>query len=167
MIYAYNKDGTGSQGSGFVYNGYVITAKHVAEGTTKIDIFLDDNAYGVRGTIHYIDPVLDVAILKATTGKPSVTLGDSGELNEGEKIISITSPGGTQNLIDECINSGITQYDSGKFLTVSESSMDNGSSGGAIFNTRGEIVGIGCLGGGDGNLAIPVNDIKSILERIK
>lgn len=166
MVYAYTKTHQ-KQGSGFVYNGYVITAKHVVEGATRISIFTDDEKYGVTGVVHYTHPTLDLAVIKAYTNKPSVVLGDSDKLTEGQKLISITSPNGTMNSIDECLFSGLGDYDKGKFITISESEMASGSSGGATFNPDGEVVAITTNGIGASHLAIPINSIKSILENLK
>jgi len=166
MIYAYTKT-VQRQGSGFVYNGYVITAKHVVDGASKIDVFTDDEKYSVRGIVHYTHPTLDLAVVRAYTNKPSVTLGDSDKLKEGQKLISITSPRGNQNIIDECLFSGIYQYDKGTYLSVSETEMDSGSSGGAIFNLEGEVIAI-TIGGQKGvDQAIPINSIKDILGNLK
>ena len=90
MIYAY-KDNKVIQGSGWVYNGYIVTAKHVVNEANKVDIFLDDSLYSVNGIVHFVDSELDVAVIKANVGLPSVILGDSDELTEGEKLVSITS----------------------------------------------------------------------------
>jgi hypothetical protein len=163
MIYAYLPNGIISQGSGWVYNGYVITAKHVVNGAEKIDIFLDDSMYGVSGIIHYMDKTLDVAVIKSDTKLPSAILGDSNKLKEGQKLVSITSPQGTQNMIDECVNSGLGKYEDYTYLTVSENTIDGGSSGGAVFDYNGEMAAMVVKR----NLAIPINDIKPILEKLK
>ena len=174
MIYAYLPDGSASQGSGWVYNGYVITAKHVVEGAEKIDIFTDGELYGVSGTVYYSDLKLDVAIIRTDTGKPSVTLGDSDKLTEGQKLVAITSPKGVMNVIDECINSGISDVDTEKFLMISEGNLIAGASGGAVFNFEGNIIAMmnssnegGSYAGSAGSYAIPINDIKSILKKLK
>jgi S1-C subfamily serine protease len=166
MVYAYTKTHQ-KQGSGFVYNGYVITAKHVVEGATRIDVYTDDELYGTRGVVHYKHPTLDVAVIKANTKKPSVVLGDSDKLTEGQKLISITSPRGNQNIIDECLFSGIAKYDKGVYFSISESEMDSGSSGGAIFGLGGETVALNMQGQKGINQAIPINEIKPILEALK
>jgi S1-C subfamily serine protease len=163
MIYAYSQVPGGTkqtQGSGFAYNGYIVTARHVVEGPETINISVDDARYATVGLIHYIDKTHDLAILKVGAKVPSVTLGDSEALKDGEKLISITSPGGMQNSIDECVNSGKTWYDSKRYLTVSESAMDGGSSGGAVFNAKGELVGMSSNGEGESHTAILINDIK-------
>lgn len=163
MIYAYGAKTF--QGSGFVYNGYIVTAKHVIEGATKIDVFLDDSLYGVPGTVHYIDPKLDVAIIKADIDLPSVTLGDSDKLIEGEKLVSITSPNRHLNAIDECIYNGPYEDETGKSMYVSESGTDGGSSGGAIFNANGEIVAMLVAGAAEIDEGIPINDLKHLLSK--
>jgi S1-C subfamily serine protease len=167
MIYAYLPSGAVSQGSGWAYNGYIVTAKHVIEGATKIDIFTDDSLYGVPGTIVPIETNLDVAILKANIDLPSVTLGDSDKLIEGEKLVSITSPKGHQNAIDECVYNGPYVDASGAFVSVTESNMDNGSSGGPIFDYNNGMAAMIIEGNLEINRCIPINDIKPILITVK
>ena len=166
MIYVYRKDGVYA-GSGWVYNDYIITVKHVIKDATKINVFDGNSKYGVTGTVHYVDPKLDIAVLKINAKLPSVTLGDSEKLNEGERLVGITSPAGMQNTIDECVYSGKVYTSSNVIMGISETSMVGGSSGGAIFNYDSEIVGM-AIAGTDGEIgAIPINDIKPILDKLK
>ncbi len=164
MIYAYMKNGTISQGSGFAYNGYIITAKHVIEGSNKVVFFKDGGGYSNGATIYHADNHHDLAILKPSTSVPSVVLGDSDKLKDGNKVVAITSPLGVKNCIDEGIYSGKNQYTTWTSLTITETGMDNGSSGGAIFNVNGELVGIVCEGEGNNMEAIPINNIIRTLE---
>ena len=167
MIYVYQDDKQIGQGSGWAYNGYIITAKHVADAGNRYTIFTDDSEYGVSAARVPISTSLDVAVLKADIKLPSVKLGDSDKLREGQKLVSITSPKGIQNAIDECINSGFAYVDTGKYLTTSESIMNSGSSGGAVFDSSSGVVAMAIEGQGDVNYAIPINDIKVILEKLK
>jgi S1-C subfamily serine protease len=160
MIYFYNKDGTISQGSGWVYNGYIVTAKHGLKDYKRIEIFTDDTSNPRTANVHYVDDKLDLAILKASFILPSLKLGDSDKLIEGERIVAITSPNGTQNMIDECLYSGNGWYDKQLYMTISEHSMQGGSSGGAVFNYDSEVIGMMVKE----NLAIPIKLIKPILE---
>jgi serine protease Do len=165
MIYAHMKDGSIEQGSGWAYNGYIVTAKHVVEGAAKVIVFLDNLSGGIPSDIEYIDDNYDVAVLKIGRDIPSVKLGDSSKLKEGEKLIAITSPAGNKNSIDECVYSGMAVYGAYSYLTVSESEMIGGSSGGAIFNSNSELIGMNVEGSKGVNGAIPINTIKSILEK--
>lgn len=166
MIYAYKGDYR-YQGSGFVYKGYVVTAKHVVDGAEKIDLFFDDSIYSTKGTAVPIETDLDIAVLKVYTTIPSVVLGDSDKLKEGQKLVSITSPKGSKNIIDECVYSGIV-YDYGQyFLNLSDTFMTSGSSGGAVFNYDSKVLGVMSMGAEGTMSAIPINDIKPILEKLK
>ena len=166
MIYAYLPDGSALQGSGWVYDDYVITAKHLVEGATKVDIFTDDSPNGVAGGIEYIDLALDVAILRSARTLPSLTLGDSDALKEGEKLVSITSPEGAKNVVEECTFAGKLVTETQDELNISDTVIQGGSSGGAIFNYKSEIIGM-AYGGYDRFAgAIPINKIKPILQKL-
>ena len=166
MIYAYKGDII-NQGSGWVYNGYVITAKHVVDGYKKIEVYTDDTDNPRTATIEYIDTNLDMAILKAPIALPSLTLGDYNKLTEGEKLVSITSPMMTKNAIDECVYSGTVRTPEGTFLVITESNMGGGSSGGAVLDYNSKIIGMVKSGDSGGHHVIRINDIKPILENLK
>jgi S1-C subfamily serine protease len=167
MIYSYNKDGSIEQGSGWAYNGYVVTAKHVVDDAERIDIFTDDYVYGVAGGIEYTDPKLDVAVLRVGKTLPSLKLGDSDALKEGEKLVSITSPLQSKNVVEECTFAGKLQTETQDDLNISDTVIDGGSSGGAIFNYDSKIIGM-VYGGHKGlSAAIPINKLKPILNKIK
>jgi hypothetical protein len=164
MIYAY-KDDMRYQGSGFIYNGYVITAKHVVDGAKTIDVFLDDSIYSISASTVPIETDLDIAVLKAYTTNPSVVLGDSDKLIEGQKLVSITSPKDAKNTIEGCLYSSMLESK----LIISDTIMTGGSSGGAIFNLKGELIGVqrSLITDTKIVLATPINDIKPILEKLK
>lgn len=100
-----------------------------------------------------------------------MVIGDSDKLVVGEKLISISSPKGIKNIIDECLFSGFKFLSNGNifsnYVCLSESIMNSGSSGGAIFNMKGELIAINQGGHTLENIdnAIPINDIKPLLER--
>lgn len=166
MIYVYKGNTLKGNASGFVYNGYVITARHVTDAGNKYTIFYDDKLYGVSATLVDIDTDLDISALSIDVDLPSVTLGDSDKLREGQKIIAITSPSGVKNAIDECLYHGTT-YTGGRYhIGISDSRMDVGSSGGAAFDADGNLVGMVTKGYEATHAAIPVNEIKPILEQL-
>ena len=167
MIYTYNKDGSIEQGSGWAYNGYIVTAKHLVDGASKIEIFTDDYKYAVAGGIEYIDLTLDVAILRVGKTLPSVTLGDSDALIEGEKLVSITSPEGAMNMIDECLYSGKVITETEDHIALTDTLIQGGSSGGAVFCYDSKLMGMVFIGNDGFAGAIPINKIKPILEKLK
>ena len=166
MVYAHMPDGSTMQSSGWVYNKRIVTVKHGVVGAERIDVFLDGSSTGAKGYIHYMDDELDLAVLEFDRIADSVTLGDSGKLKDGEKVIGIVSPQGSQNMIDECIYSGTDFADGEYILNISESIIDPGASGGAIFNYDSELVGMVFKGGNTTGVAIPINEIKPILENL-
>jgi putative serine protease PepD len=166
MIYAYKGD-TINQGSGWVYNGYVITAKHVVEGYKKIKVYTDDTDNPRMAQIYYVDDKLDLAILKASIMLPSLALGDSDKLTEGEKLVTITSPKGAQNMVDECTYSGVVSTATEYYIALTDTLIQGGSSGGAVFNYNSEVIGMAFVGYDGFAGAIPINKIKPILENLK
>ena len=168
MIYVKRNGVDVARGSGFAYGDYIITAKHVTDAGDSFVVFPDGSNNGFYTSLVPVDSNLDVSVLKISKELPSVTLCNSDSLKEGEKLVSITSPKGVQNTIDECFYNGIANYGNGNYLQISESNTDNGSSGGAVFDTSGELVGMVIKGASVGNSAlIPINELKPILEQLK
>ena len=69
-------------------------------------------------------------------------------------------------MIDECLYSGMVFTDAGELMGISEENMIGGSSGGAIFNIDGELVAMNIRGNEGSNFAIPINDLKPILQKL-
>ena len=167
MIYVYKGGKAVMQGSGFVYNGYIVTAKHVTDAGNSYIVYTDDSVSGIPASLVDVETDLDVAVLSANIAIPSVVLGDSDRLREGQKLVSITSPAGVQNVVDQCIYTGEVYDSKGNYLGVSDTLMTGGSSGGAVFTEQGEIISMSCRGIDGVNNTIPINRIKPILEKLK
>ncbi len=169
MVYVYNNGTVVRMGSGFCYNGYIITAEHLMDDGDVYAIFPDEQVSGVYTYKVDVQTDLDIAVLTADIDLPSVTLGDSDKLREGQKLISITSPKGAQNIVDECLYSGKALVNGEFILGISDSSINVGSSGGAVFDMDGELIGVvrGGVEGVDVATAIPINMVKPILEQLK
>ena len=164
MIYAYQNDLHIKALMGI--KGYIITAEHVIRNADRIEVFPDDSVYGAYATVEYADPDIDFAVLKLDRdfGLPSVTLGDSDKLVEGQTLISITSPSGSKNFIDQCLFSGFKDDFGKRWVGISDTFMSGGSSGGAVFSVDGKIIGMARMGIDGIQSAIPINDIKPILQ---
>ncbi len=172
MINCYDRDGslytTGSAFAAFEENVFV-TNYHVLEGETFSATI--QNEFGETfdiSTIVAYDIAKDIAIIRAETGTGTapLQLGSSASLEKGEKVIAIGSPLGLINTISTGIYSGTVLESNQTFLQFS-AAISQGSSGGALFNNRGEVVGITSASYTNGqniNLAIPVEVIIEMWE---
>ena len=137
-----------SLGSGFIIDpdGYVVTNNHVIQEADEITVITHDNRR-LEAKLVGRDPKTDLAVLKVEAGGelPSVRFGDSDATRVGDWIIAIGNPFGlggtvTAGIISargRDINAG--PYDD--FLQT-DASINRGNSGGPMFNTNGEVIGI-------------------------
>lgn len=162
-------------GSGFFISldGIAVTNYHVIEGTTKAHITtIDGDRFNVSRVIGY-DENLDIAILKvektSLDGKtfsklPSITLGNSDDIRAGQNVYAIGSPVGLQNTISNGIVSNARQIVQGNEYIQITAAISHGSSGGALVNEYGEVLGITSAGRTDAEnigFAIPINLVKA------
>jgi len=156
------------QGSGVVINdkGYVVTNYHVLKDCERIEI-LHNNEIVPYVDIIGLDEDRDIVILKIEDKKfPAVTVGDSQNLNIGQRVYAIGSPLGFENTLSEGIISGLRSYEEygTNFIQIS-ASISTGSSGGAVVNDKGELIGISTLTLTEGqnlNFAIPIDAVLDI-----
>ena len=153
-ICAYNANGEGSSATGVIYSedGYIITNDHIYSkiSAPKFRIYMAD---GSEHTAEYVagDTVSDLAVLKIKEGsgfKPA-TLGNSDELYCGETVVALGRPGGasdatsitkgTVSMTDRRVS--ITSNYSSRMIQT-DSAINPGSSGGALVNMYGQVVGI-------------------------
>lgn len=166
VILTRNEKGeTIAQGSGVVISdeGIIVTNYHVFSGGEKITI---------RQGYNFIDKCIiigsdiskDILLIKSVGNNifPAIKLGDSDNLRVGQRVYAIGTPLGEENSMSEGIVSGIR--DKGKYIQIT-ASISPGSSGGAVVNQYGELIGISTmtlLEGQNINYAIPVNDILKV-----
>ncbi|SMB83509.1 MORN repeat-containing protein [Desulfonispora thiosulfatigenes DSM 11270] len=168
---AYNTHGDlFASGSGFIIedSGKIVTNYHVIKGATKIDvILLNGKKHTVTNILNY-DEYRDIAILKINADKlASVKLGDSGRVSSGDRVIAIGNPLGLPNTVSEGLISNSKRLFAGQMFLQTTAPLSKGSSGGALINNRGEVIGITSAFFSTGqniNLAIPINDIKPFLK---
>ncbi|TFL16005.1 trypsin-like peptidase domain-containing protein [Jannaschia formosa] len=135
-------------GSGFMISedGYIVTNNHVVEGASDVEILLNDGTTRdaeVVGT----DPATDIAVLQIadTTGIAVASWGDSDAMQPGAWTIAIGSPFGLGGTVTVGVLSatsrviGAGPYDA--FLQT-DASINSGNSGGPLFNTSGEVIGV-------------------------
>jgi Flp pilus assembly protein TadD len=166
-------DGKGrpvGQGSGFIVreDGAVVTNYHVISMAADIKIKLGMRVLDVEGVLH-ADPENDLAIVKMEgKGYPKVRIGDANKLRVGEKIYVIGSPQGLENTISEGILSGIREVDRERKILQMTASISPGSSGGPLFNSSGEVVGVATFLIAETqnlNFAMPINLVVAGLAK--
>jgi hypothetical protein len=145
-------------------SGKIFTNFHVVEGASKITVkFVDEKSYDVLSLYAY-DADRDVAVLKINgSGLPVVVFGNSSLLENGEEILTIGSPIGLENTISDGLISNRSRTLEGQVYLQISAPISPGSSGGALVNLYGEVVGITSaqfISGQNLNLAIPINEVK-------
>ncbi|MDP3057933.1 MAG: trypsin-like peptidase domain-containing protein, partial [bacterium] len=114
--------------------------------------------------------VRDIAILKiAGVGLPTVELGDSSSISNGDTILTIGNPLGLQNTISQGLISSTNRVINGlNFIQIS-APISPGSSGGVMVDYFGRVLGVtsaSFVSGQNLNLAIPINEVKPIIGQI-
>jgi len=139
-------------GSGFVIDarGYILTNFHVVEGAQSIEVVLGDQS---RYPAKFIgaDQRNDVALVKIDPkGKhlTALSLGDSGALQVGQKVLAIGNPFGFQSTLTTGVVSALgrtVQTSQTTFIDEAiqtDAAINRGNSGGPLINTHGEVIGI-------------------------
>src|SRR6185436_9600684 len=166
-----------SLGSGVIISadGYVVTNNHVVgENMTQIKVTLP-NKREVVGRLIGTDPATDIALLRLqVSGLPAVPWGDSSKLQIGEWVLAIGSPFQLSATVTAGIvsatgrtNVGFADYED---FIHTDAAINPGNAGGALVNTRGELVGINTgifsqSGGYQGiGFAVPSNLARHIID---
>lgn len=168
-------------GSGVIIStdGYIITNNHVVSDATKITVSTNDNRE-FEATIVGADPATDIALLKiAATDLQPIPFGDSESLKVGEWVLAIGNPFNLQSTVTAGIVSakGRSTAAKGDLQVTSfiqhDAAVNPGNSGGALVNTRGELVGINTMiysqtGNYAGySFAVPVSIASKVVSDIK
>jgi serine protease Do len=160
-------------GSGIVVGseGEILTNYHVIEGATSARVDFTDQKSYKTSTLLIKDEDRDLALLKIDASSlPALSLGDSSALNLGEAVVAIGSPLGFKNTLSSGVVSTPSRMVDGHDYIQISTPIDHGSSGGALFNRHGELVGVTTAlveSSAAINLAIPSNDVKTFLAKPK
>jgi serine protease Do len=166
-----------SLGSGFIISadGQILTNAHVVDGADSIVVKLADNSEKAAKVIG-LDKASDVALLKIeASGLQAVKLGDSSALEVGDWVLAIGSPFGLEHTATQGIVSALGRsLPDGNYVPFIQTdvAVNPGNSGGPLFNTSGEVVGINSQifsrsGGYMGlSFAIPVNVATNVARQL-
>lgn len=182
-IRVYNEAGQMSDASGVIYSkdGYIVTNDHIYSeiGAAKFKVFTFD---GTEYDAVYVagDTVSDLAVLKIENGKgfKVAEFGDSQQLINGESVVAIGRPNDATD--NSSITSGLISLTRRRVKTTSsytasliqtDSAINPGSSGGALVNMYGQVVGITSskLAGVEYDaigFAIPTKTMKRVVEQL-
>lgn len=172
-------------GSGFVISadGYILTNYHVIDEATTIKVaFVDGKTYDAK--LVGGEEENDIAVLKIeATGLTPVIIGDSDNLQVGEQVVAIGNPLGelTYSMTGGMVSAkdrSITMSDGTVMNMIqTDTAINNGNSGGPLFDMYGQVVGITSAKLSNSNasgeatieglgFAIPINDVKGMVEDI-
>jgi serine protease Do len=163
-------------GSGFIMSkdGYVVTNNHVIDKASDVEVILQ-NGDKYEAKIVGKDPKTDLAVLKFEPDQEiqEVHFGDSDNLRIGDWVIAIGNPFGLGYTVTAGIVSakgrslGLGAYDD---FIQTDASLNPGSSGGPLFNLKGEVVGVNTaiVARGQGiGFAIPIDMAEFVIEQLK
>ena len=164
-------------GSGFIIdeNGIVITNNHVIQSADDIIVRVDGDKE-FKAEVIGADPLSDIAVLKLDTKekfKP-VKFGDSDKARIGDWVIAIGNPFGLGGTVTSGIISarnrsiGLTRYED---YIQTDASINQGNSGGPLFNMDGDVIGINtAILGRSGSIgigfSIPSNSAKIVIDQL-
>ena len=164
------------EGSGFIVksDGVILTNAHVVRGAQEVVVKLTDRRE-FRAKVMGADPKTDIAVLKIDAKDlPTVTLAPAKQTPQvGEWVLAIGSPFGFENTVTAGVVSAVGRSlhdDSAVPFIQTDVAVNPGNSGGPLFNTRGEVIGINSQiysrsGGYQGlSFAIPI-DVAQHIER--
>ena len=166
-------------GSGFIIDskGIVVTNNHVIQGADDIIVSVN-GAKEYKAEVIGMDPYMDLAVLQIKTEEKfePVSFGDSDKARVGDWVVAIGNPFGFGGTVTSGIISsrnrdiGLTRYDD---FIQTDASINQGNSGGPLFNLDGEVIGIntaiiapgrsGSIGIG---FAIPSNSAAKVIDQL-
>ena len=169
-------------GSGVIISqdGYIVTNNHVVDGADKVEVTLNDKRSYVAEVIGK-DPTTDLALLKIKeTNLPYMSYGNSDDVKVGEWVLAVGNPFNLNSTVTAGIisakarNIGILGDDQSRGNAIesylqTDAAVNPGNSGGALVNTKGELIGINsAIASNTGSytgysFAIPVNMARKVV----
>jgi serine protease Do len=159
-------------------DGYILTNNHVVENADEIKVDLNDDRT-VTAKLVGTDKPSDLALIKIDAADlHPIALGNSDAVKVGDVVLALGNPLGVGQTVTMGIisakgrSTGVGDGDYEDFLQT-DAPINHGNSGGALVNTKGELVGINSqiLSSNDGNIgigfAIPANMAKNVMEQLR
>jgi Do/DeqQ family serine protease len=164
-------------GSGVIIStdGYIVTNNHVVDGADELLVTLNDNKeYSAR--IIGADATTDLALIKIDAKNlPAIVIANSDNAKVGEWVLAVGNPLGLNNTVTAGIVSAKarTMGQGVQSMIQTDAAINQGNSGGALVNTRGELIGINAMiysqtGSNIGyGFAIPTTIMNKVVDDLK
>lgn len=167
-------------GSGVIISpdGYIVTNNHVIANATNLEVTLNNNRTYTAKLIG-TDPATDIALIKIDGDEdfPFIPFGDSNNVKLGEWVLAVGNPFNLTSTVTAGIISAkardLNQFDGNpQAFLQTDAAVNRGNSGGALVNTRGELIGINTAitsetGSYVGySFAVPSNNARKVIEDI-
>ena len=153
-------EGGGAQGSGFFIssNGIGVSNYHVFKGGTRGKAYIktaDGNIYQVGDVLDYNENMdyIVFQVISENISFPAIQIAYS-QPSVGEDVFAIGNPKGLEHTLSKGI---VSSYRENDLYIQTTTEITHGSSGGALFNMRGEVVGITTAGYAEANLNFAIN----------
>ena len=165
-------------GSGVIIStdGYIVTNNHVVDGADELTVTLNENSKEYSARIIGADKTTDLALIKIDAKDlPAIVVANSDNVKVGEWVLAVGNPLGLNNTVTAGIVSAKARQmgDGVSSMIQTDAAINQGNSGGALVNTRGELIGINAMlysqtGSNIGyGFAIPTAIMNKVVEDIK
>lgn len=189
-IFYKNKSTATAAGSGIIISedGYILTNNHIVNSSStsyyyelgkanKVTVTLYNDSTKYDATIVGTDSQTDLAVIKIEKNElKAAELGDSDAVQVGEFAMAIGNPLGLADSVTagivSAVNREVSDQDGNSYVAIqTDASINSGNSGGALVNSKGQVIGVNTLKlsgtGVEGvGFAIPINSTKEIYEQL-
>lgn len=172
-----------SSGSGVIVSkdGYIVTNNHVIDNASEVDVILN-NKKTYKATVIGADPSTDLALIKIKAKSlPAIVLGNSDKVKVGQWVLAVGNPFNLESTVTAGIVSakgrnlnmlqrGQRNVSAIESFIQTDAAVNPGNSGGALINTKGELIGINtAIASPNGSFAgysfaVPVNIVKKVVK---
>ena len=163
-------------GSGVIISadGYIVTNNHVVDGADELTVTLNENSKEYSARIIGADKATDLALIKIDAKDlPAIVIANSDDVKVGEWVLAVGNPLGLNNTVTAGIVSAKARTMGQGVSSMTDAAINQGNSGGALVNTRGELIGINAMlysqtGSNIGyGFAIPTTIVKKAVDDFK
>lgn len=137
-------------GSGVIISadGYIVTNNHVVDGADELTVTLNENSKEYSARIIGADKTTDLALIKIDAKNlPAIVIANSDDVKVGEWVLAVGNPLGLNNTVTAGIVSAKARSmgQGVSSMIQTDAAINQGNSGGALVNTRGELIGINAM----------------------